>query len=93
MNYSICSLDDLGRTLRSEVEAFDRDDDAVTYGRGAVPDNDIVEVWKGERLLARLFRDQTNLPDYLSKTLSTGQRTRVSDWENEGGATFAGREH
>ena len=90
MNYSICFLDDMGRALRSEFEAFDCDDAALAYARAGVPDNDIVEVWKGEGLLARLFRDQKNFPDYLAKAPSEGQRPRVSDWENEGGATSAG---
>ena len=91
MNYSICFLDDLGRTLRSEFDAFDSDDAAVTYGRAGVPDTDIVEVWKGEHLLARLFRDQSNLPDYILKKPLTG-RTLLAHWENEGGATFGGDE-
>ena len=91
MNYSICFLDAMGRTLRSEFDAFDNDEEALTYGRAGVPDNDIVEVWKGEGLLARLFRDQTNLP--VAKTPSEGQRPRVADWENEGGSTSAGGPH
>ena|SRR5690242_15913559 len=90
MKYSICFLDEMGRALRSEFETFESDDEAVAYARAGVPDNDIVEVWKGEGLLARLFRDQKNLPDYLAKPSSEGQRPRVSDWESEGGATSAG---
>jgi len=89
MNYSVCFLDDLGRTLRSEFDPFENDNAAVTYGRaGLSGGNGFVEVWKGEHLLTRLFRDRAKLPDDAAKTRSTSQRHRVSDWENEGGATF-----
>lgn len=87
MNYSICFLDGLGRTLRSEFDPFEHDDDAVTYGRTGLPGSEIVEVWKGEHLLARLFHDRATVPAYAAKTISASQRRRVSNWENEGGAT------
>ncbi len=93
MNYSVCFLDELGRTLRSEFDPFESDDEAVTYGRAGLSSSGLVEIWKGEQLMARLYRDRADLSDQVPKKPKAGQRARVSDWENEGGATLAGAEH
>ena len=57
VNYSICMLDSTGRTVRSEFEPFANDQDAIARGRTELPATAIVEVWKAEHLIARLFQD------------------------------------
>lgn len=57
MKYSVCFKDARGITERSEVTPFPSDADALSYARAELSKNAIVEVWKGDNLLARLFRD------------------------------------
>ncbi len=57
MNYSICLLDKAGRTQRTRFGPFDDDVAALAQARSEVPDAAIVEVWKDDHLLARLFRE------------------------------------
>ena len=57
MNYSICLLDEGGRTQRTAFEPYEDDAAALTQARTQVAGSTIVEVWKGDNLLARLFRD------------------------------------
>jgi hypothetical protein len=62
MNYSICLLDAGGHTQRTESAPFDDDVSALAQARTEVSGSPIVELWKGERLLARLFRDPPKGP-------------------------------
>lgn len=57
MNYSICLLDAGGRTQRTEFGLFDDDAAALIQARSEVEASPIVEVWKDNRLVARLYRD------------------------------------
>lgn len=57
VNYSICMLDSAGRTLHSEFEPFASDQDAIARGRTELAASAIVEVWKAEHLVVRLFKD------------------------------------
>lgn len=54
MHYAIAYKNSAGRTQRSEFTRFDSDNDALNHGRRSIRDNAIVEVWKGDQLLARL---------------------------------------
>ena len=55
MNYSIQYKNAGGITSRSEVLPFETDLEAMDHGRAGSGRNAIVEVWKGENLLVRLF--------------------------------------
>ena len=57
MNYSICLLDEGGRTLRSEFGPYHDDAAAVAQARTEVAGSPIVEVWKDYQLVERLFRE------------------------------------
>jgi hypothetical protein len=57
MNYSIRYQDDKGITERSEFLAFESDADATDHTKIDSPRHSIVEVWKGDHLLSRKFRD------------------------------------
>ncbi len=57
MNYSIRYLNERGITERSEFLALASDADANDHARIELPRHFIVEVWKGEALLSRVFRD------------------------------------
>lgn len=72
MNYSVWFKDALGCTNRSEVTPFDDDAAATTYARINLPGNAMIEVWNGEHLVSRLFKDAST--------------PATSSWENEGGA-------
>jgi hypothetical protein len=63
MHYSICFKNDAGHTQRSEFTRFKTDLDAVGYGRKSARETAIVEVWKGNRLLARLRGNDAKTPD------------------------------
>lgn len=54
MHYSISFKNGAGHTQRSEFTRFKTDDDAIGYGRKSSRETAIVEVWKGNHLLARL---------------------------------------
>jgi hypothetical protein len=56
MHYSISFKNRAGHTQRSEFTRFKTDDDAIGYGRKSSRETAIVEVWKGNHLLARLER-------------------------------------
>ena len=72
MNYSICFKDALGCISRSEFSPFDNDAAAITHAKTHLPSNAMIEVWSGEHLVSRLFRDALT--------------PATSSWENEGGA-------
>jgi hypothetical protein len=57
MNYSIRYQNDNGITERSEFLAFASDADAAGHARIALGRHFIVEIWKGDNLLLRTFRD------------------------------------
>ncbi|MEQ1812694.1 MAG: hypothetical protein ABL889_22395 [Terricaulis sp.] len=57
MNYSICLLDSGGRTQHTHFGAFDNDGVALAQARSDLKTSSIVEVWKDELLLARLFQE------------------------------------
>jgi hypothetical protein len=56
MKYSILYKDALGVTGRSEFIPFDVDAEAAAYARAALPQNALIEVWKGDGLVVRLER-------------------------------------
>jgi hypothetical protein len=55
MNYSICLLDAGGRTQHTSFGRFDAA--ALAQARTQVAGSPIVEVWKGYKPVARLFRE------------------------------------
>ena len=55
MNYSIKYKNAGGITARSEFLPFETDAAALDYGRDSSSGSAMVEVWKGELLLKRLF--------------------------------------
>jgi hypothetical protein len=57
MNYSICSLDEGGRTQHTQFGPYDNDAAALAQARVDLAESAIVEVWKGDHLLERLFLD------------------------------------
>ena len=57
MNYSVKYLDPGGLTERSEFLPFDTDAEANAHAQLDLPRHFIVEVWKGDALLTRSFRD------------------------------------
>jgi hypothetical protein len=62
LNYSIQYKDTGGITARSEFLPFETDLEAMDHGRARSGRNAIVEVWKGEHLLVRLFGVDTSAP-------------------------------
>ena len=57
MDYSISLLDAGGRTQRTASGSYTDDDAALAQARTEVAASPIVEVWKDDRLVARLFRE------------------------------------
>lgn len=57
MNYSIRYLNERGITERSEFLPFDTDAAAGAHAHSDLSRHFIVEVWKGDNLLTRTFRD------------------------------------
>ncbi|MBX9746077.1 MAG: hypothetical protein K2X34_04200 [Hyphomonadaceae bacterium] len=57
MNYSIRYLNERGVTERSEFLSLESDAAATDYARVDLRRHFIVEIWKGEDLLSRTFRD------------------------------------
>ncbi len=57
MNYSVRYLDKGGITERSEFLPFDSDAAANAHSKIGAPHHSIVEVWKGDNLVSRTFRD------------------------------------
>jgi hypothetical protein len=62
VNYSIQYKNARGITARSEVRPFETDADAMAHGREGSGRDAIVEVWKGDQLLVRLFGLDTRAP-------------------------------
>jgi hypothetical protein len=62
LNYSIQYKNARGITARSEFLPFDTDAEAVEHGRKGSGRDAIVEVWKGDELLVRLFGIDTRKP-------------------------------
>ncbi len=98
-NYSICYLDSQGRTESTQFLPFEDHTAAAAYARIGVIRSAIVEVWKGENLITRLYHDapQINLPGAsigqnaemaLGRAeRKTQRKERLEEWDNEGGAT------
>lgn len=57
MNYAIRYLNERGITERSEFLPFDTDVAATAHARIELPRHFIMEIWKGDNLLTRTFRD------------------------------------
>lgn len=55
MNYSIQYKNARGITARSEFLPFATDIEAIAHGRAGSGRDAIIEVWKGDQLLVRLF--------------------------------------
>ena len=62
MNYSIRYKDAKGITSRSEFLPFDTDGAARTYAADELPSSPMIEVWKGDDLLARLPGESKRSP-------------------------------
>lgn len=62
MNYAIHYKNARGVTARSELLPFATDLDAMDHGRAGSGRCAIVEVWKGDHLLVRLFGVDTSGP-------------------------------
>jgi hypothetical protein len=54
MHYAVCYRNGAGHIQRSEYTRFKTDADALSYGRRGCREAAVVEVWKGNDLLARL---------------------------------------
>ncbi len=57
MNYSICLLDKAGLTQHTQFGPFEDDAAALRQARTEALTSAIVEVWKDNRLITRLYRD------------------------------------
>jgi hypothetical protein len=57
MNYSIRYMNEKGVTERSEFLTLESDDAATDHAHADLRRHFIVEVWKGDELLSRTFRD------------------------------------
>ncbi len=57
MNYSIRYMNEKGVTERSEFLAFETDAAASDHAKADSRRHSIVEVWKQDSLLSRMFRD------------------------------------
>lgn len=62
MKYSIQYKCARGLTSRSEFLPFETDAIAIAYGREGSARTAIVEVWKGDHLVVRLFGLDTSQP-------------------------------
>jgi hypothetical protein len=92
-NYSICYLDEQGRTNASELLPFEDNGAATTFARIGLVRNAIVEVWREGDLVVRLFQPgapQTPAEFRKRKAVAAVQAERhraVDEWSNEGGAS------
>lgn len=93
-NYSICYLDAAGRTQNSELLPFEDGPSAIDFARTGLVRSAIVEVWKDNELVRRLFRE----PSARVATASVADKAvrafaradggnSLGRWDNEGGAT------
>ncbi len=55
-NYSVRYLDALGRTQRTEFLPFENNKEAVDFARIGIVANAVVEVWKENDLIDRLYQ-------------------------------------
>jgi hypothetical protein len=90
--YSISYLDKGGRTELSEFLTFDDNPAAVAHARIGLLKNHIVEIWTGDNLVTRLYREEpaavgTRAPVLVQEVESyLSPAVAVTDWESEGGA-------
>ncbi len=92
-NYSICYLDARGHTQSSEFLPFDDNGTAVGFARIGLIRSDIVEVWKDNDLVERLFRDPSpdasgaDVADNAARAIARAERRgSLENWDNDGGA-------
>jgi hypothetical protein len=92
-NFSICYLDEQGLTNASELLPFEDNIAATAFARIGLIRNAIVEVWRDNDLVVRLFRPgapQTPAEFMKPKASAAVQAARhraVEEWSNEGGAS------
>ena|SRR5690242_16541586 len=95
-NYSVRYLDKGGRAVRSEFMPFDTNPAAVAYARIGLLRNDVIEIWRDDNLVTRLYREEPStvvpgailvkeLVSYLSPATGGAQ------WDSEGGAMWHAR--
>jgi hypothetical protein len=92
-NYSICYLTEQGLTNASELLPFEDNSAATAFARIGLVRNAIVEVWRENELVVRLF--QAGAPETAAdfrkrKAVAVVQAERhraVDEWSNEGGAS------
>ena len=96
-NYSICYLDAEGRTQNSELLPFGDNRIAVDFARIGLLRSAIVEVWKDNDLVERLYRDPpaarvptAGAADHAVRAFARADsRNGLDGWDNEGGSSFA----
>jgi hypothetical protein len=96
-NYSICYLDSGGRTQNSELLPFEDNRIAIDFARIGLVRSPIVEVWNGDDLVERLYRDPpaarvatAGVADKAVRAFARADsRNSLEGWDNEGGSSFA----
>lgn len=88
MQYSLCYLDNSGHKTRSELMPFDDDRAALAFANIGLVRSDIVEVWRGDDLVRRLYREGSVDGAPASGPLASpaAHARGVTEWDNEGGA-------
>ena len=92
-NYSLCYLDALGRTQRTEYLPVENDKDAVNFARIGIVANAVVEVWKDNDLVDRLYQKHrpTGVENADVIVQATAALRRADEhqslqrWDDEGG--------
>jgi hypothetical protein len=92
-NYSVRYLDALGRTQTSEFLPFEDNKLATDYARIGMIRSPIVEVWRGDDLVARLFQQPREIhpvlhigdPASTAAIVHADRRATLEEWDNEGG--------
>jgi hypothetical protein len=94
-NYSICYLDAGGRTQNSEFLPFEDNGVAIDFARIGLLRSAIVEVWKDNNLVSRLFREPTarvataGVADHAVRAFARADgKGDLDGWDNEGGSSF-----
>ena len=96
-NYSICYLDSAGHTQSSELLPFEDKRSAVDFARIGLVRSAIVEVWKDNDLVERIYRDPpparvatSGVTDHATRAFARADgRNGLDAWDNEGGSSFA----
>ena len=93
-NYSISYLDAGGHTQNSELLPFEDNRTAVDFARIGLVRSAIVEVWKDNDLVERLYRNPpparvatASVADHAVRAFARADtRNDLDGWDNEGGS-------